>query len=522
VPYRTTRLETPTVTPEAGIVDDMVRQFADRYAFLRELVQNGIDAGATKLDVRVDQDAEGSVRTSVEDDGKGMSRAVIDGPLLTLFESSKENDTTKIGKYGVGFVSVFAIDPTVVEVRTRTGPEAWIVRLFRDYSWELLPDESPPSGTGTIVTIVHAVDDFSEHVDRSRRALHKWCRHARVPILFASLESEPQAINEPLGIEADAVVHSEEHGVRIFAGVSSALDSFAGYYNRGLTLFETTQPENELEGIRFKIDSPKLAHTLSRDNIRRDGELIEALDRVTSLVCGPLIVEIEARIREAAATSDPVRLSALYAATAAPAFGRKDLLACHAPLVEPIDGETTMTLHAICKRSEGPVLVADESTPLTKALARRGQPVVMHAALAPFLNSRISKLVHAVDDAVAFASAIEASELDVALAGGLASLLARLGRSVARVRLAAFSGAAKREPHRVVRADGDDAITVPGAEAEWSRKATLFLNAEDALVRIARRRASEDVSRAAYVLCRAILLHEGPIAAKDVDRLLGA
>lgn len=88
VPYRDTRIEAPVAKPETGIVDDMVRQFADRYAFLRELVQNGIDAGATKIEVRIDQDGEGFARTSVEDDGKGMSRAIIDGPLLTLSVSS--------------------------------------------------------------------------------------------------------------------------------------------------------------------------------------------------------------------------------------------------------------------------------------------------------------------------------------------------------------------------------------------------------------------------------------------------
>ena len=49
----------------------MVRQFADRHAFLRELVQNGIDAGATRIDVRLERGPDGAVRTSVEDDGAG-------------------------------------------------------------------------------------------------------------------------------------------------------------------------------------------------------------------------------------------------------------------------------------------------------------------------------------------------------------------------------------------------------------------------------------------------------------------
>lgn len=56
----------------------MVRQFADRHAFLRELVQKGIDAGATRIDVRVERSPDGAVRTTVEDDGCGMTRAIIE------------------------------------------------------------------------------------------------------------------------------------------------------------------------------------------------------------------------------------------------------------------------------------------------------------------------------------------------------------------------------------------------------------------------------------------------------------
>src|SRR5688572_947617 len=98
MPYRDSRVDVPKLTPDPGIVDEMVRQFADPYAYLRELVQNGIDAGATRLEVRIERDVDGTVHTSVDDDGTGMTKATIEGPLLTLFESSKESDPTKIGK----------------------------------------------------------------------------------------------------------------------------------------------------------------------------------------------------------------------------------------------------------------------------------------------------------------------------------------------------------------------------------------------------------------------------------------
>src|SRR4029079_18431204 len=93
-------------------VTQMVRQFADALAFYRELVQNSIDAGATAIDVRVvmetDGDAGPTLRVVVSDDGCGMDRAAIESCLLVLFRSSKDGDATKIGKFGVGFFSVFA------------------------------------------------------------------------------------------------------------------------------------------------------------------------------------------------------------------------------------------------------------------------------------------------------------------------------------------------------------------------------------------------------------------------------
>src|SRR4029079_304220 len=93
-------------------VTQMVRQFADALAFYRELVQNSIDAGATSIEVRIslqsDDAGQPTLRIVVSDDGCGMDRAAIETCLLVLFRSSKDGDATKIGKFGVGFFSVFA------------------------------------------------------------------------------------------------------------------------------------------------------------------------------------------------------------------------------------------------------------------------------------------------------------------------------------------------------------------------------------------------------------------------------
>src|SRR5688572_22817756 len=109
-PYRSRREPGPQrEAPKTGLVADMVRQFADVFAFVRELVQNGIDAGATAIEVTVDRASDGVTSVRVADDGCGMTLDVIENALLVLFRSTKDDDPTKIGKYGVGFMSVFAI-----------------------------------------------------------------------------------------------------------------------------------------------------------------------------------------------------------------------------------------------------------------------------------------------------------------------------------------------------------------------------------------------------------------------------
>ena len=545
MPYRSTRVETPKLTAEAGIVDDMVRQFADRHAFLRELIQNGIDAGATRIDVRLERGPDGAVRTSVEDDGTGMTRAIIEGPLLTLFESSKDADSTKIGKYGIGFVSVFAIEPERVDVRTRTAKEAWVVRLFGDHSFELASDASRP-GTGTEVILVHTMtaEAFAQHAERARTALLRWCRHARVPITFVALDGfdqsgEAKAINAELtlpGVVTLAVKEGDETFVVAVgdAGADAeAAGSFSGFYNRGLTLMESSAAERGLDGIRFKIDSPRLSHTMSRDNIRRDRESERVVERVRALVKGPLwekVLERLARAAEEASTTGTCEpYAALLMAALESGFHGHTTSVIPVPLVEPIDGKRTVSIHALirgrCTPAGEPVLVADASTALTRAVAGTGRAIVRHASLAPLLRSLVGDVAFRdAEHAFAFACAVEERAEDASLAVELARLLRVAGRTVARVRLAAFSSVANESAYRVVRTTGDIALTSPdeAMNRRWGGSATLFLNGDHATVRLARRRAKNDLGLAAQLLCRTILVAEGPLDASVVDRLLGA
>lgn len=546
MPYRNARTGTPKLTADPGIVDDMVRQFADRHAFLRELVQNGIDAGATHIDVRVERSPDGLVRTSVEDDGSGMTRKIIEGPLLTLFESSKESDSTKIGKYGVGFVSVFATEPEHVEVRTRTTNETWFLKLFGDHSFELADGVRRP-GTGTEVVVVATMDGdaFAVHAALARTALTRWCRHARVPISFVVLDGdssgEVTTVNVPLTlpglVRVEAAADGETFVVAVGAvgavdenggSAASALETeptFAGFYNRGLTLMETTDVERGLDQVRFKIDSPRLSHTLSRDSVRRDDQSRRVIDRVRGIVEGSLWYTLRQRLlaaAENAATGDAAAYAALLEAALVPAFAKK-LPTIAAPLVDPIEGCCTMELRTLLSHGD-PVLVSDESTPLSRAIAATGRPVLRGMQLAPLLRRVMAGGAIAAESAFAFATAAPARDEDRALLGELERLLRAAGRNLEIARLALFEGASADVACRVVRTSHDSVLSSPedALERRWGGSATLFLNVGHATVRLARRRAKSDVAVAAHLLCRSILLAEGALAAKVVDRLLHA
>lgn len=536
-PYRSgPGQKAPELSPEPGLVDEMVRQFADPHAFLRELVQNGIDAGAKKLIVTVDRDGDGVVRTSVEDDGTGMTRAIIQGPLLTLFQSSKESDPTKIGKYGVGFLSVFATKPERVEVRTRTGApnEAWLLTLFPDHSFELARDDSPFPGSGSIVTLVKAMegDAYEEHATRARTSLARWCRHAHVPIVLNGT-----SVNEPLDVDALAKVTLEENGARYVAGVGGKGTSI-GYYNRGLTLFETTEAEEGLVGVHVKIDAPTLAHTLSRDNVRRDAELRRVMRRVQTLVRGPLWKALCQRIGSAAmdvATApDAVRLEtldALYASAASPAFTSRDLDEIVVPLLEARDGKRITTLRELLDVAPSVIETAHDSTGLTRALAANGTPILRSAVLLPSL--RLLAPERPIQDATSswvYATTADVDEhpADETLLAEVKRLLSRIGRDIGRVVLARYEGKAATGPRyrigKTRRGATVDAVIsrVHENETSWTKTSTLFLDIEDAVVRLARRRAKTDPFVAGHLLVRAVLLAQGALAAKDVDRLLEA
>jgi molecular chaperone HtpG len=585
----------------------MVRQFADPYAFLRELVQNGIDAGASALEVRIERAADGTVATSVTDDGAGMSLDVIQGPLLTLFESSKEGDSKKIGKYGVGFVSVFATEPDEVQLSTWRDGQAWLVRLLKDHSYEV-NDAGPREGSGTTVTLLKRLEEpgakppapnaaatveerraaavaahliqpdapresaLAEHEARAIEALRTWCRHAQCPIHITVVDhgsrEEPRRarIDTPLAVVAPFSVTEAFDDEIYVAGTSAGAqhlgpsstsasaieielgETFAGFYNRGLTLYETQHPlSDELRGIRFKVMSPHLQHTLSRDNVRRDEAFERVMARVREVVRGALrpklLVELARRAERAAHGEGELLYAGALEAALCPALA-PEADAITLPLTDPVGGSSVLRgisahVHIGGKLLRGkpllrgePLLEAPVSNELTRALAAAGTRVFKSspAGLAAALEQRFSIDLEAPNAMFALVSRWAPAKPDARdqeLCEGVREALAAAGESVAGVWLCWIQGAWAKHTAVVVPEESETARVYSVEElrkwwGSWSKKHVLLLNASAGEVYCARKRGASDRGAAAILLARVLLLEAGggPISPGANEKLL--
>ncbi len=531
--YRSGRAQ-PRVKPQGGLIEEVVQQFADRYAYARELVQNGIDAGATRIDVELTESDE-RLHVRFSDDGCGMTLDVIRGPLLTLFSSSKEGQEGKIGRYGVGFKSVLAVDPEVVHVQTHRAEGAYAVRLYRDYTFEIEPRPAAP-GSGTSVELVVADTEIArrEHAAKLRSALSRWCRHVRCPIQLREQGGGWVSINEPLSIRAPVVVGVEDDGVRVVVGPTAGTrwsggavgpegeGDFAGFYGRGLTLLEAAAREPCLPGLRFKVDGPGLSCTISRDDVRRDGAFERAMKLVRRTSEGALDAALDDALARAAAAyaaqGDDSTLEA-YRPLLAASIARRPKKATRVALVEPLEGEAVLSLHRIeALRSSARVVTATRTTPLTRRAVEAGYACVR---LDP--GGTVAEIVEPagppVDEAFSLLAAVGAAPSHPALVA-LRAVLARAGRAVTSIvpvvvgagkwtRLAAFVGG---EGGRTRGTWVDPFDVVPRGER--------LLLGPQLWERLERAAA---VERAAALVARIVLIEQdGATSAKLNDRLLSA
>ncbi len=304
--------ETHTNLAEQALAN-LVNQFARPLDFLRELAQNSIDAGSPRIEVSVAFDPpkagepQGVLQIHVDDFGEGMDEQIIDDQLTRLFSSSKEDDLTKIGKFGIGFTSIFAIQPQAVLLRTGRHGEYWELLFHADRSFDKVRVDSPVQGTQITLFKRTDPDRVPAFIEECRFILEYWCEHSDVPITFrdrtlgeeaeevdgedpfapfanAEASGALQRVNRPLTLDESPFVRHQAEGVEVVVGCAE--QPRFGFYNGGLTLLNTPNADalgkfaGAVAHLSFKVKHDHLEHTLTRDNVLQDANWERAMEAV--------------------------------------------------------------------------------------------------------------------------------------------------------------------------------------------------------------------------------------------------
>ena len=253
------------------VFDNLVDQFSDPFTFYRELIQNSMDAGSNQIDVSCEYDSEKQrVTITLVDSGEGMTEKVIDEQLTKLFSSTKENDLTKIGKFGIGFVSIFAILPELVVLDTGKDGQYWRVAFQGGTGYSLYRLEYPVEGT-TIRLFKRLPEvGWPEFLRRSRETIRYWCGYSETTVCFNG-----ETLNSELSVHSPCSVMVTGPGTKAVVGMTADASPDYGMYNHGLTLKQGQ--EAILPGLTFRIKSNYLEHTLTRDNVIIDKNYHKAI-----------------------------------------------------------------------------------------------------------------------------------------------------------------------------------------------------------------------------------------------------
>lgn len=327
--YLRARMSSPAPVDVGDALDDLINQFSDPMSFFRELIQNALDAGSNSVDIEFEFEPDandpdsGAMIVIVSDSGQGMDREIIDSKLTRLFSSAKDGDMTKIGKFGIGFVSVFAIAPDAVCVDTARAGEAWRVLFDRERKFKRLRLEQAIEGTTIRIIKSSTRAKFEQFVTRAKQVVRYWCGHANGEVTVGG-----ELMTTRFGLEAPICVVYEDEFSEIHIGHQRGGETLHGFFNGGLTLVQADRDHRsaieQLLGLSFKVSSRILEHTLTRDDVIKDEHFAKVVARLCELARGPLrtkvFTELDVAVRAGEASEaerpETERLQLLYEAAA--------------------------------------------------------------------------------------------------------------------------------------------------------------------------------------------------------------
>lgn len=295
-----------TSAATSHILDTLSTLYANPpYAVLREFIANGIDAHADaghSGPVKVVLPTRNDPIIVISDQGKGMSRDTLVNTYYNYGESTKRQDDSRIGAFGLGAKSAFAVSPTwslVSVTATHTYhvsssingdgiPEHKIV--------EETHDGSEPTGVTVTIPVHDARTSFNNEAERLRFWLPKgsvemigghlrdahWTNGATVHGALAFLRSS----NREAGVLMGGVPYRADlHEARSRAVVALsplAAPSFMTPFGE----IDRSVVEEAFHGSDAVVvlDDPKaLDVTTSRDDIKTTRRTLDVLESVLSV-----------------------------------------------------------------------------------------------------------------------------------------------------------------------------------------------------------------------------------------------
>ena len=511
------------------VLDDLVGQFSDPMAFLRELIQNAIDAGSGEVDIRVEFEPEGVGEQGVmvvhiDDFGEGMTREIIETKLTRLFSSGKDDDFTKIGRFGIGFVSVFAVRPDAVCVDTGRAGEYWRVLFRADRTFDLIALDSPVEGTQIQVIKPVTAQEFERFAARTREVVTFWCKHVHAPIFVNG-----ERMNQPFDLEALVKVTHQEEGTRLVAGLIPSAQAPYGYYNRGLTLKEGEQ--SPWPHVAIKVDSRYLEHTLTRDQILEDRHFHKAMRLMELAAQERLPAELMAQLEQAAARwpAQPQlyeALSGLLLGLASTYVQIKAKRRDHAPIL-PTLYEAPLSLHECARRlSRGrEVYLAHARTHLTEAMRERALLLALTPAhpMTTLLSLYVGRPLERLEPSFVLPRPSGASNRPgvSALSEEVLALTRRLGGRLSWVGVAHLDDEGSPVRGQLALLTQDRAAVLP-AERALALGLTTLLEQEQLVLNVDDERidqlivvAQREPEWAALALIKLIALHQGLPSPQD-------
>ncbi len=286
---------------DTAVLDLLGQLYSERTHFIFELIQNAEDAGATELAFELFED-----RLELWHDGRPFTEADVRG-VCGVGQSGKAGDLTSIGKFGIGFKSVYAYTRTP---RIHSGDEH-----FRIENFVRPVAEAPAAVAGTLFVFPFDHDAVPAEVATREIAAALSALQPRILLFLRNIERlrtggpcaegsvVERSVTERPGASRRVTVSRngrreewlawrrpvEGHpGQRVEVAFWLAGGRVAAVASSPLTVFFPTEKETFLG---FLIQGPYRT-TPARDNIPGDDPSNQALVRQTAALLAGVLPEL--------------------------------------------------------------------------------------------------------------------------------------------------------------------------------------------------------------------------------------